>query len=157
MRGVYVLLLEVDRALTARVGSGREMLFEPGMWVYVGSAMGRGSTSLEKRVMRHLKGARSLHWHIDYLLAAGAKAKCALTAESMERLECRLAQTIGARPEFKPGPRGFGASDCTSGCTSHIFKYDGENNMEAVLSAIMRELGLEPLRVRLDHPENRQC
>ncbi|MHA1654084.1 MAG: GIY-YIG nuclease family protein [Candidatus Thorarchaeota archaeon] len=156
MRGVYVLLLEVDRTLTARVGSGREMLFEPGMWVYVGSAMGRGSTSLEKRVRRHLTGARSLHWHIDYLLAAGAGAKCALTAESTERLECRLAQTIDAHPEFRTGPRGFGASDCTSGCISHIFKYDGENDMESVLSAIMIELGLKPLRMSPDHTENRQ-
>jgi len=61
-----------------------EILFEPGLWVYVGSAMGSGSTSLENRLGRHFRKEKTIYWHIDYLLDSDAKIIEAIWAESTE-------------------------------------------------------------------------
>ncbi|MHA2092840.1 MAG: GIY-YIG nuclease family protein [Candidatus Kariarchaeaceae archaeon] len=97
--GVYILRIDVLESLAIRFGnflSRKPIQFEPGEYLYLGSAQGKG-TSLAQRVIRHLNRTenkpnqsilhevtnqlssftgnalpaarqKKLHWHIDYLL-----------------------------------------------------------------------------------------
>ncbi len=121
MRGVYALIVLVGEPFDSEVGALGHVVLDPGIWVYVGSAMGRGSTSIEQRVRRHLSDEKRLHWHIDYVLTC-AKVVQVVWAESTSSKECDLVQALVRRPGFAAGPRGFGASDCKRGCTAHIVR-----------------------------------
>jgi Uri superfamily endonuclease len=106
----YQLAIETKRAMRIRVGRLGEFLFPAGLYVYTGSAR-RG---LAARIGRHLSGAKCLHWHIDYLLATpGARiAGVSVFGEP----EC----AVNRRTPGAIVVRGFGSSDCTSGCGSHL-------------------------------------
>ena len=106
----YQLAIETKRAIRIRVGRLGEFLFPAGRYVYTGSAR-RG---LDARIRRHLSGAKRLHWHIDYLLAAPGVQITGVS--TFDAAECALNRRT-------PGTivvGGFGSSDCTSGCGSHL-------------------------------------
>ena len=121
MKGVYVLVIEVpeDRYYDIKAMGG--FLFEKGIWLYVGSARGEGSTSLENRIRRHFRKEKRVHWHIDALLRHPTNLLAAIWAESTDSMECAVAQSIKGINEVVPGPKGFGASDCLNRCTTHLF------------------------------------
>jgi len=106
-----VVLRVGGAGLRCRVGALGEVLFRPGHYCYVGSAM-RG---LPARLRRHFRGGRALHWHIDYLSRA-AEVRGALAWPAGRGAECELSRRIAglAHGEVK----GFGCSDC--GCSSHL-------------------------------------
>ncbi len=143
MKGVYVLIIEVRHVVSFRTRSGDEIVIEPGEWVYVGSAMGSGSTNLENRLRRHFRKEKTKFWHIDYLLGANVEIKEAIWAESKESLECDLAQRIANHVGFIVGPKNFGASDCQRGCFSHIYLYLGEELLPEIIMSIFRRLSLQ--------------
>jgi Uri superfamily endonuclease len=110
----YQLLIWVRRATRVQVGCLGEFDFAPGLYVYTGSAR-RG---LEARIARHLSDTKRLRWHIDYLLAAPHVR--VLEVHRFTELECELCQrTAGTVPVL-----GFGASDCRTGCGSHLKRLD---------------------------------
>ena len=109
--GVYILLVELARERRIRVGRLGVIPFKKGYYAYVGS----GKMGLKKRIERHLRNDKRVHWHIDYLLAFG-KVVEAIAVETNESLECKLAQEVSS--QFEP-IRGFGSSDCK--CPSHLF------------------------------------
>ncbi|MBW2526446.1 MAG: DNA/RNA nuclease SfsA [Deltaproteobacteria bacterium] len=111
-RGAYLLLLRLKQRRLVEVGKLGRMAFQPGTWIYVGSAM----AGLDARMARHLRRRKRLHWHVDHLRDVADEAR-ALPIRSANRLECSLAAALGAR--FSRGPAGFGSSDC--GCSSHLF------------------------------------
>ncbi|TFF91687.1 GIY-YIG nuclease family protein [Candidatus Thorarchaeota archaeon] len=142
MRGVYVLVMRLGEVTARTVGSLGGVKFEPGLWVYVGSAMGTGSTSIEWRLTRHFSEDKTAHWHIDHLLSKPEVLKFAVYSETDKKLECVLAQAIREHPHFATGATGFGASDCRSGCTTHLFKYEGEGDIRSELLDILDSLRL---------------
>ncbi len=84
--------------------------FPAGRYVYTGSA----KRHPEARIARHLSKAKRLRWHIDYLLAVpGAEVYEVLRHTQPE---CQVNQATGGLALV---PR-FGASDCASGCLSHL-------------------------------------
>lgn len=106
------ILLESDIDLT--IGESGTHSFPAGYYVYTGSAR----RSLEARIARHLRKAKKLKWHIDFLLAApGASI---IQVERFTQPECKLNQRQTGTVLIK----GFGATDCRSGCGSHL-KYLG--------------------------------
>lgn len=113
----YQLLIELPRAVTITVGRLGRHRFEPGRYIYTGSAR----RNLEARIARHLRKEKTLRWHIDYLLAApGVRI---VEVRRSVRAECALNRaTVGIIPI-----PGFGASDCHNGCGSHL-KYLGARN-----------------------------
>ncbi|MHA2396697.1 MAG: GIY-YIG nuclease family protein [Candidatus Thorarchaeota archaeon] len=149
MKGVYVLIIQVKQPVKVQIKSLRETEFEPGAWVYVGSAMGTGSTNLKNRISRHFRKEKTIHWHIDYLFGEDTEIEKAIWAQSERHLECDLAQSLASKTEFKAGPKGFGASDCKSGCVAHIFRYQGGKAIDDVLTEIFDGLGLQP-RLTMD-------
>lgn len=112
-RGTYLVILRMERSEVIPVGKLGRFHFPAGYYVYVGSAL----AGLGRRLNRHLRRQKALHWHIDYLLER-AQLKEVRAEVNPERLECEWAKAIGelAEAEF-PAP-GFGASDCA--CRSHL-------------------------------------
>jgi Uri superfamily endonuclease len=110
----YQLVIKVPAKLCLRVGRLGMFDFPAGTYVYTGSAR----RNFEARLARHLRTEKRLRWHIDYLLAApGVRIARILRSR---RDECRLNQATAGRVLV----RGFGASDCRSGCGGHL-KYRG--------------------------------
>ncbi|MFX1560170.1 MAG: DUF123 domain-containing protein [Promethearchaeota archaeon] len=143
MRGVYVLVIRIKQPITIQIRSKRMIEFESGIWVYVGSAMGTGSTSLENRLERHFRKNKTIHWHIDYLLDEDSEIEKAIWAQTTSHLECDLAKSLTSYDAFKIGPKGFGSSDCKSGCVAHIFKYQNGKEVDSVLNSVFVKLGLQ--------------
>ena len=98
------------------VGKLGNILFQPGCYCYVGSAL----NGLKARVARHLRHEKKTWWHIDYLLKRADVVEI-VWGLSSDRLECRIAEAL--RSQGVESIPGFGASDCR--CISHLF-YQGD-------------------------------
>ena len=108
----YQLLIEVTRTVSITIGRLGRFEFPAGNYVYTGSAL----RNFEARIRRHQSAVKKMHWHIDYLLAApGVRVREVLRHTGVE---CEINQrVVGAIPA-----PGFGASDCRSGCGSHLMR-----------------------------------
>lgn len=144
MKGAYMLIIQVEQPVSVQIKSMGEVSFESGLWVYVGSAMGDGSTSLENRLRRHFRKEKTIYWHIDYLLDADTEIVEAIWAESIKPIECDLVQSIAAHDDFRPGPKAFGSSDCRRGCIAHTYFYEGDEKIHNSLIQVFRRLSLQP-------------
>lgn len=119
--GAYVLHLRLPRAICVHIGRLGEQRLRAGHYLYVGSAL-RG---LQQRVDRHTRLGREkvgkLHWHIDYLLV---HPEVKLTRRELYpgAQECRLSQAFAGDPHYAAPLPGFGATDCTMGCPSHLYR-----------------------------------
>ena len=111
-RGAYLLILRLRRPRVVTVGSLGRILFEPGHYVYVGSA----TVNLSARLAHHGRIRKTLRWHVDYLRQV-ADEVLPLPVRSSRRLECDLAAACAG--VMSTGPARFGSSDCT--CASHLF------------------------------------
>ena len=136
--GVYVMVMHLDHDLDLEIGSKGMMHFKKGYYMYVGSA----KANLTKRIERHKRKRKKMHWHLDYfrghceMIAAVPIRTSGLPLESWSlthepypsmpsmpdpdvevSVECALADAVGAIAEWEV-PK-FGSSDCY--CTSHLF------------------------------------
>ena len=147
-KGVYSLLIRVKKPLTIRIGALGVRRFSPGLYVYVGSAMGSGAQSLEGRIRRHLSDAKKARWHIDYLLLnRDAEVVKVIASETVQKAECKVVEELAKMGLPNPELKGFGASDCSSGCFSHLIYLGPAQNMEDAVEeilAIYKQLGLKP-------------
>ena len=106
----YQLFITLSKALEIQIGRLGLFAFLKGKYVYSGSA----KKNMEKRIARHLKKKKSLHWHIDYLLANEQTKIIKVMKSELE--ECDLNADI----EGKTIVKGFGSSDCKKNCKSHL-------------------------------------
>jgi Uri superfamily endonuclease len=114
VKGIYVLIIQLRTDADVTVGRLGTLHFPEGLYVYVGSAQ----TALEKRIERHLRKEKQLHWHVDYLLqCSSAKVLKIFCKNAGKPEECNIASKIATKGE---GVNGFGCSDCR--CKSHLFR-----------------------------------
>lgn len=114
MKGIYVLIISVDKDVSVNVGALGKISFKKGLYAYVGSAQ----NSLEKRVKRHFKKVKRRFWHIDYLLARkNVGIVKVFYKEAGKTEECKTAKELSKTGEPITG---FGSSDCK--CKSHLIK-----------------------------------
>ena len=141
LKGIYVLIIRLDRDIAVNVGAKGRFTFGEGLYAYAGSAQ----NNLEKRVNRHLRRDKRKFWHVDYLLDnCAAKVMEVLYKEGEKSEECKVAEALG---EICGLVAGFGASDC--GCRSHLFKiYD-----YGLLEKLMYRLDFESSCLREEHGE----
>ncbi len=111
----YQLYFEVRGVAHVEVGKLGQFTFSPGSYVYTGSAR----RNLAKRVTRHLSPTKKLHWHIDYLLSGAKSVFSRIVISELE--ECELNRLT----EGVIVVHGFGSTDCSAGCGSHL-KFLGE-------------------------------
>ena len=111
MKGSYILLLKLKNSTGMQIGNLRNLDFEKGIYVYVGSAL----NGLDQRIQRHLRKNKKMYWHIDYLVDK-ANIINVFYKPSETREECFIAKTLKKELSIIPD---FGCSDCL--CKSHLF------------------------------------
>lgn len=118
-KGVYSLILYTSKDTTLKIGDFGIHRFPKGYYVYTGSALGKGASSLGGRVARHLIKKKKLFWHIDYLLSSQNVAiKTVIFTPTNKRLECKINECIKGKGTVPI--TNFGASDCKGNCGSHL-------------------------------------
>lgn len=127
MKGIYVLVVSVDRDTKVNVGALGNTFFKKGLYAYVGSAQ----KSLKKRIDRHLRKEKRSFWHIDYLLRDVGRVVEVFWKEAEKSEECRVAKELG-----KTGVPilNFGCSDCS--CVSHLFMLGDSNLSRSSLASL---------------------
>ena len=114
MRGIYILILKLNKNIKLEVGRLGGINFTKGLYAYVGSAM----NGIENRVKRHFSDNKKIYWHIDYLLKnKSIKIKAVLYKKANKKEECKIAKKLNKAGVLIPN---FGSSDCK--CKSHLFK-----------------------------------
>jgi len=72
---------------------------------------------------RHLRKEKPLHWHIDYLTSHPK-----VTVEEIQVVshdpdeECAQVRRMLANEAYQVPVKGFGSSDCRSGCPAHLLQ-----------------------------------
>ncbi len=131
MKGTYTIVLQCRRPMRVRFGKLGFEKVEVGYYLYTGSALGRGSVSLEGRLTRHMRSSKKLWWHVDYLTARpGCDFRGALYLISKRHLECKINRSIQENLNLESGLLPIGASDC--GCDGHLLRVT-EHSSEAEL------------------------
>lgn len=107
-RGVYLAFLELEGTVThPRV----RRVINPGLYIYVGSAGGRGG--LRARLLRHASRSKKPYWHLDWLTVEPRvflKGSCWCRGKWGRWVETSLSSCISAKFPGA-GVEGFGASD----------------------------------------------
>jgi len=114
LKGIYVLIIELDENVDINVGALGALRLAKGFYAYVGSAQ----TNFAKRIGRHLGKEKRKFWHIDYVLDHPASKIVRIFAVNADKNhECKIARRISEKGN---GISGFGCSDCN--CRSHLVK-----------------------------------
>jgi Uri superfamily endonuclease len=125
--GCYSLVIQLKQRKKIRVGKLGKAEFQPGLYVYTGGAMG----GLRARLLRHLSDTKKMRWHIDYFLNdEQASVKRIFLYPAAPGQECRQNQKIAAIRGAQSALRKFGASDCNSGCRSHLIFFPRGSGQE---------------------------
>ena len=140
MKGIYVLIIQINKTIHPKIGALGELTFTPGLYAYVGSAQ----NNLELRVKRHLRKEKRLFWHIDYLLNnEAAKIIDTYYRHGGKPKECHIANILAQNGEPITG---FGCSGCR--CRSHLFRAENFN----FLRKYMQPLGMQNENAELAPP-----
>jgi len=131
LKGVYVLIIQVDRDADVNVGALGKLTFEKGLYAYVGSAQ----TNLEKRIRRHFRKEKRKFWHVDYLLDNDAAKIATVFFKNADKSEeCETAKIINERGRAISG---FGCSDCN--CNSHLFRISDYRFLQETMQVFTAE------------------
>jgi Uri superfamily endonuclease len=145
--GTYCLILRADKPQRIQVGRWGMLDVQPGYYLYVGSAFGRGGVNA--RVSRHCRETQARHWHVDYLrdVAVPVEVWCGYDSRDLEH---RWAELLAGMCGVSSVP-GFGCSDCK--CESHLFTSLGEPDFEcfsAVAGTPLDVCSLRPVAKRVN-------
>lgn len=113
VKGVYAVYFKLEKQTEIKCGALGEISFEPGTYVYVGSAM----NSLESRIHRHFQSQENKHWHIDYFSEKAIPESVFFLFTEDSSKECMLSKFFA---EIGEPVENFGSSDCQ--CESHLFR-----------------------------------
>ncbi|MCW4015325.1 MAG: GIY-YIG nuclease family protein [Candidatus Bathyarchaeota archaeon] len=139
--GVYTLLVFVSKELTLHIGSLGEQKFPSGYYTYTGSALGNGATSLKHRISRHLRKEKRMFWHIDCLLSdEHVSVEAVIAVETNHKMECNVNSYLKSLRNTTVPVDGFGASDCTKNCESHLLYFPKINEIDGVVQKVSDHL-----------------
>lgn len=115
-------MLTLDVLCPISINTNRyNWLLKQGLYLYFGSARGKTSTSLEKRIARHIKNQKRIFWHIDRLTAhPDSKIVRVFYTTRDEITECNALQEFVQKFHIAEIIPNFGSSDCKSDCTGHL-------------------------------------
>jgi len=145
--GIYTLVIKNQKDQYLIIGKLGNFFFPQGLYVYIGSALGKSATNLEHRLQRHLLKLKRKHWHIDFFLcSAFAEIVTIYYALTSEKRECQLASSIISKDNAIIPIPGFGASDCTNNCKSHLVYFQIEQaQLMSLIQSTFYEINLKPL------------
>ena len=131
IHGTYCVQLHCPQQVEIQVGKLGNFCFDPGYYLYIGSAFGPGG--VHARLRHHCGLSAKPHWHIDYLRQHADIENTWYVAD--QRSEHRWAQCLENVEGLHVPVKAFGSSDC--GCQSHLF-----TSVEAVTQeALQKYLG----------------
>lgn len=139
--GVYILHTHLLHPQTLLIGGLGEFNFQPGDYLYVGSALGPGG--LKARLGRHLRGNGRCHWHIDWLRQV-TDVIGYFYLETTDHMECQWSQHLINMPRASVPAPGFGASDCRSkgeSCFAHLVWFQSGVNVTSLRKHLSAEHG----------------
>jgi Uri superfamily endonuclease len=152
--GVYILLVELVEESQIIIGELGLQTVPKGFYLYVGSALGKASTSLGWRMARYLNIHKRKHrWHIDYLLnSEHAEISGIFFAKTHEDLECALSKEISIEEWIETPLKGFGSSDCLENCPAHLYrsKIDDVGVLTERIIRIFKGNNLTPENLKLN-------
>jgi Uri superfamily endonuclease len=150
MKGIYTIVMVLKRDVTLKVGKLGMLRFSRGVYAYSGSARGKGPTSIQGRMRRHMGRRHRKLWHIDYLLSADCcEIKAIIYSETMRDLECEANRRIRELACATFPVKGFGSSDCA--CISHLLYFPSHRTNQALAIVQNAHVKLH-LRPRLCRP-----
>ena len=142
--GIYTLLLFLSKEDNLNVGKFGKKRFPEGYYTYTGSALGKGASSLKHRISRHLRKKKRKFWHIDYLLAnENVHVEAVVAAETDQKMECNVNHQIKRIEGAEVPVNGFGASDCSKNCGSHLLYFPEIENADCLVQKLVRPLQSE--------------
>jgi Uri superfamily endonuclease len=119
LKGTYTIIVDSKSDGYKAFGRLGRAWLRRGSYLYTGSAMGLGATSLERRLQRHVARSKTIRWHIDYLTSRpGCRVSGAVYIVSDRRFECKANQSIAKELKLHPVLPRIGASDCD--CDGHL-------------------------------------
>ena len=144
MRGVYTLIIRSSRPSRIKVGRHLTILLKRDLYLYSGSALGRGSTSLEWRISRHLTRDKKHFWHIDRILSSDStRVVLVVFAKTTSKMECKLNAALLKDSGIRVPVRGVGSTDCR--CESHfLMTRDNLGVLRQRVRSCYTRLGLRP-------------
>ena len=151
LKGIYTIVMRLKNNVRCKVGGIGSVRFTRGVYIYTGSARGKGSVSIQGRIERHLGRRCRSFWHIDYLLDANSCSMQAfIYSETRRDLECEVNRRIQEMTHAAFPVLGFGSSDCA--CLSHLLYLPGYRIDQALTKAknAYGGLRLKPRICRLD-------
>ena len=135
MKGTYTIVLKCRRTMRVRFGKLGFAKIEVGYYLYTGSALGRGSVSLEGRLTRHERSSKKVRWHVDYLTSRpGCDFRGAVCLISTSRLECKINRSIQADLNVESTLPHIGASDCR--CSGHLLRVKSRSSVADLLNRL---------------------
>jgi Uri superfamily endonuclease len=115
--GTYILKLSLAQKRHIKIGQLGRYSFQPGTYLYFGSAFGPGGVAA--RIRHHLSVGATRHWHCDYLTPY-CQFEAVYFCYAPHKLECCWTQTIENLSWTSSPIAGFGSSDCKEHCRSHL-------------------------------------
>lgn len=151
MRGTYTLIISLPTEICIKIGRLGVKRFPKGYYTYTGSALGTGASSLKRRISRHLKKTgKKKHWHIDFLLAhRNAAVTAVVSAQTDRKMECELNCCIKKEKGARIPVSGFGSSDCSGACKSHLLYLGEEDARKKTVELYSKKLGFRPIVIDL--------
>ena len=143
-QGVYTLIIRSMRPHRIKVGERLSIVLERSTYLYTGSALGRGSTSLEWRLGRHMSRKKRQFWHVDRILSCGStRLVSVVLARTGSRVECRVNTVLLGIPDVRSSTKRVGSSDCK--CQSHLLAAKcGPYAVQLRVASCYASLGLDP-------------
>lgn len=136
-KGVYILILMLNTNQRIPAGKLKKTEFEPGIYLYIGSAR----NSLSGRIARHLRKDKKIFWHIDYFLQKVKIKEIWVRNDYFD--ECQILSEAKNSLKNSCFPlKKFGSSDCH--CPSHLI-YLPEN--EVNLNSLREKLSFEKVDI----------
>ena len=144
LRGVYTLIIRFPCPCKASIGKRMPVVVDRGLYLYTGSASGRGSTSLEGRIGRHLRREKKEFWHVDRILACrSAHVVSVVYAATNSEAECRVNTALLKHTNIRAPLKGLGSSDCR--CEAHFLEAGGSlRSLRHEVRACYTALGFRP-------------
>lgn len=118
-------------------GKLKQTEFEPGTYLYIGSAR----NGLSGRIARHLRKEKKIFWHIDYFLQKAEIKEIWVKNDYFD--ECLTLDKAKKSVKNSRFPlKKFGSSDCR--CPSHLIYLPGN---ETDLNSLRKKLSFEKVDI----------
>ena len=113
------MILKIDKNLKITTGNHGKITVPADWFLYAG----RASRGLAKRLERHRKRQKVVHWHIDHLTTHRQVTihDILIFADNPDG-ECEIIRKCLDYPSTQVPVTRFGNSDCTEGCPSHLVR-----------------------------------